>query len=353
MSEKAERARGKGPRWWRAVRVVWKWLTTGLSAAGALACGVWMIAGLGREIDIAAQFVAQMCVGMALLMVWWAVWRAWGRMAIALTGVAIGALGVLPGRAGMISRERAEREGTLVRVLQINAYAQNTRALDAFETIKRSGADVIAIYEAPWQMLNAMRTDGAFHEAYPYFDLPAQAGTGFPVLVSKWPMERMATGPERAQPEEGEHGRSWRVDRPGGGFIASMIHPFSPRTDERWEAGNRVVRRAIEAKREHYDPTGLPMVFVGDLNSTPSGWRSRYLCGQGLARAKPWWVMRGTWPTKNPEWARIAIDDALLGPRVKVASWRALEAGGSDHAPVLMELAIPKVAGTGAGKASE
>jgi len=321
--------------------------------AAALACGVWLFAGIGRDIDIAAQFVAQMCAGMALAVVWWAAWRAWGRMAIALAGLTIGALGVLPGRAGTTSAARAERDGTAVRVLQINAFAQNARALDAFETIKHSGADVIAIYEAPSLLLDAMRRDGSFHETYRYFDLPALAGTGFPVLVSRWPMERVRTGPAPSRPEEGEHGRSWRVDRPGGSFIASMLHPFSPRTDERWEAGNRVVRRAIEAKREFYDPTGLPIVFVGDLNTTPSGWRSRYLCGRGLRRAKPWWVMRGTWPAENPAWARIAIDDALVSPGVRVASWRVLDAGGSDHAPVLITLAMPKVQGTTERRGSE
>lgn len=353
MNERAGRARGGGARWWRALRVAWKWLTTGLTGVAALSCGVWVIAGRGREIDIAAQFVAQMSVGMLLVVVWWAAWRAWGRMAIALVGLAVGALGVLPGRAGTTSRERAERGGTLVRALQVNAYAQNVRPLEAFEAIAESGADVIALYEAPSALLEMLRRDRAFHERYPYFDLPALAGTGFPVLVSRWPMERLATGPDARRPEEGEHGRSWRVDRPGGSFVASMLHPFSPRTDERWEAGNRVVRRAIEAKRAFYDPLGLPVVFVGDLNSTPSGWRSRYLCGEGLRRAKPWWVMRGTWPSKNAPWARIAIDDALVSPDVRVASWRVLGSAGSDHAPVLVELAIPKVKGKGEAARSE
>ncbi len=336
------------------MRAVWRWATT--IATGALAglCGVWLFAGAGREVDLAAQFVAQMSVGMVVVAAWWAAWRAWGRLALALGGVAIGAMGVLPGRAGGVAAERAARDGTLVRVLQINAFAQNTRAMDAFETIKRSGADVIAIYEAPHAMLDAMRRDEAFHEEYRFFDLPALAGTGFPVLVSRWPMERIATGPDPRRPEEGEHGRSWRVDREGGSFIASMLHPFSPRTDERWEAGNRVVRRAIEAKRAFYDPTGLPLVFVGDLNSTPSGWRVRRLVSEGRLRiAKPWWKVTGTWPARNPAWARIAIDDALVSPGVRVASWRVLEAGGSDHAPVLMELAIPNVTGQSAQPGSE
>lgn len=339
----------------RAARMLWRWSTTAITGALAFVCGVWLVAGMERELDLAAQFGAQMCVGMVALAVWWAAWRAWGRMGLALAGVTIAGLGVLPGRAGGVSAARAERDGTLVRVLQINAFAQNARALDAFETIQGSGADVIAIYEAPSMMLEEMRRNGAFHETYRYFDLPALAGTGFPVLVSRWPMERIATGPDRARPEQGEHGRSWRVDRPNGSFVASMLHPFSPRTDERWEAGNRVVRRAIAAKREFYDPMGLPVVFVGDLNSTASGWRVRQLISKGdLRLAKPWWKVTGTWPAKNPAWARIAIDDALVSPGVRVASWSVLDAGGSDHAPVLMELAIPRV-GTrsGMGRASE
>jgi endonuclease/exonuclease/phosphatase family metal-dependent hydrolase len=48
---------------------------------------------------------------------------------------------------------------------------------------------------------------------------------------------------------------------------------------------------------------------------------------------------------------RVAIDDVLVSPGVRVVGWRTLEMEtGSDHVPVVAELVLPGSDGGGASR---
>ena len=93
----------------------------------------------------------------------------------------------------------------------------------------------------------------------------------------------------------------------------------------------------------HFLPLGWPLVVVGDLNGSPTGWRSRLVRERlGLVRSKPPLLLSGSWPAHFPKPFRVAIDAVLIGPGVSVASWRPLEVQTrSDHVPVVAEISIP------------
>ena len=133
------------------------------------------------------------------------------------------------------------------------------------------------------------------------------------------------------------------------------LHPRSPRNVARWREGNATIE-ALAALSRKLQSEHLPVVVLADRNSTPTGWRSREACSEGiLRRAKPLLAFEGTYPDVVPLdirtgrstglpgiWpASIAIDDALLSPGVDVLGWETRPRLQSEHRPVIIDLRIP------------
>ncbi len=170
-------------------------------------------------------------------------------------------------------------------------------------------------------------------------------GSGF--VASRWPMvawDLSEFGPVSRRLIAG------LVDSPHGPFVVIGAHPRSPRDQQRWSFGNQdveVVAAAATKAREQ----GLPLVVLADLNSTPSGSRSRRLASVGLRRSKPLLSALGTWPSDGVPGAgglvgrwplAIAIDDALVSSEWSVRTWTRGDSRGSDHWPVVVDLALTR-----------
>ncbi|MBX3385211.1 MAG: endonuclease/exonuclease/phosphatase family protein [Phycisphaeraceae bacterium] len=166
---------------------------------------------------------------------------------------------------------------------------------------------------------------------------------GSGLLASRWPMTAWDIA------EFGDAARrviAGRVESPHGPFIVLAAHPRSPRDETRWRFGNDDVEVVAQAARKA-ESLGLPVIVLADLNSTPSGARSRRLAESGLRRTKPLLKPLGTWPTQAVPGVRgavgrwplaIAIDDALVSRHWSVRAWSRGESRGSDHWPILADL---------------
>lgn len=318
------------------------------------------------------------------------------------------------------TREARAREGVL-RLIVFNASREQTQP-QMVGDIRALAPDILAILE-PTSFLWMSRDDllsAPTSEPYPNpaaasgapADLPAdqlntahvlrryafwarrtpdspQTLLGEGVLVSRWPLTPYKPAPDNANPMAasllaaivdpglwanpsataalpafGAEGAS------SGRFLVILMHPPSPRSVERWLVGNEVVEQAAamvaQARTE-----GLPVIVLGDMNSTPAGWRSRRLTSAGLRRAKPLLLPLGTWPTHaalnadgtglpiapNPDestakfhpdpddrglvgrWPlAIAIDDAWLSPEWELVGWSRGPSRGSDHWSVVVDV---------------
>lgn len=84
----------------------------------------------------------------------------------------------------------------------------------------------------------------------------------------------------------------------------------------------------------------VPTILVGDLNTTPWGFTFKRLLNQTrLKNSAPPFGIQATWPAGNPL-LRIPIDHILISPDLLVIERKVGENTGSDHLPVLAELAL-------------
>jgi hypothetical protein len=344
-----------------------------LCALAALASStLWLFAFDHWRIDLVANLGAQMflvCFGVAMATL---ILRRWRALAVALLACALHAAPILNHRAAILPRpinDAQARPADVVRFLHYNDSTCSEKA-DVYALIDRSGADVVSLLCPPVQMQFDVIYGRGLESKYPGKLTrewkPSKDGFNTEVtaafVVAKWeitPVDCAFVGPMAPRFITGI------VERPAGRFALIAVHPRSPRWRERWEEGNEVVT-ALVALVDHLHSSGFPVVVLTDLNSTPSGWRSRFVCGEAnLCRAKPVLVPDGTYPDVVPwdlrrkqstsipaRWPlSIAIDDALISPEINVTGWRVGARLRSEHRPVTIELRIPppETSGTNPG----
>lgn len=325
----------------------------GLCALGLLTWSMaWTLGAVSWWADIAANFAAPGAIVSFAAGAWWVVRRRRALALVALLAAGMHAWIVGTGREAWRPRPidpGAHAAEGRVRLLHFNCSSRPAPA-DVYALIAACHADVVSITEpnvqVQFDVIYGDRLEGEFrHRMKRYFrDLPTgQRGAGF--VLSRFPMVPFPVEPD-AQGEHVEEIIAAVVEGPRRfGLIA--VHPRSPRTRARWADGHELTRAVAGVARRMRDQ-GLPVVVLADLNSTPSGWRSRELYfAAGLRRAKPVFEIRGTYPTHLDLGQRriaarwpltIAIDDAFLAGPVTLHGWGVLDPVGSDHWPVLVDI---------------
>ncbi len=296
----------------------------------------WVGAPLARVIDLVGNFASHVLPIVLLTAVAWTVLR-YRRAAV--TGWMSVALLVWP--LAIRRAPPAPPGAAPIRVLAYNALAGRRPAEAGARMILESGADVAGVCEVPDRLYGAMFADGAMRRAFPHTVFRVwNSGppTTTQVLLSRWPITR----PDgRPLDESFATVIEAVVHAPSGPVGIVVVHLFSARSDRTWSYSLDEAERAAAAARR-LQAAGLPVIVLGDFNSTPSGLACRTLASlAGLRRCKPWLRADGTFPARLPWPLRLAIDDAMVSRSVSVASWRTLEPAGSDHRPVLVDLALP------------
>lgn len=352
------KASGRRTRLGRVFDVV-SWLIAAV-LVGASAC--WLVSGWGWAIDLVANLTAQWLLVGGAAAALWVFTRRWRHAAIGLAACAVGAAGLGAGRAAYWPREIGSRPRAtpgLVRVMHYNASAYGSGP-EIEESMRLSGADVISIVCPPNRFQEAVVYGKRLEDEYAgklvrkwkpevYGDY-TEVTSGF--VVSKWRLRAVDTG---WMGEAANYVIAGIVERPaesGGEFAVVAFHPRSPRTAGRWATGN-VTTEAVAGLVTRLRAEGREVAVLADLNSTPTGHRSRLMnSAAGLKRAKPLFSPVGTYPLPislreriGPNvritWpAGIAIDDALISPGIDVVGWSIGPRMSSGHVPVLVELVI-------------
>lgn len=126
------------------------------------------------------------------------------------------------------------------------------------------------------------------------------------------------------------------MDFEGGPLRIYAVHTVAPVGTGRpaWAKGLRIVADQVQEER-------LPAVVAGDLNATWGHRAFRDLLDAGLtdgaaARGRPFQL---TWPRDGRLAPFARIDHALTGPGLAVTSIRTGRGEGSDHRPVIADIA--------------
>lgn len=316
-----------------------KWSARGLALCVGAACAAWPLSGRSYPLDLWVSYqgfyaAAGLLAAVGLLAV-----RRWRPAAVCLAAAVFGLWPLVEGRAWSrpaVDLSAPPAPGT-VRVVSFNIGPENPLWREDLARVLSWRPDLIVLIEIPVPLNRHVnrRTlgelDGWNREHRRWVD--GLASPGF--VLTREELERLPT-PGVAF---GERDLLLCSVGGGGGWLASLAHPHSPRTAERWRLGNEIWARA-SAELGDRAASGRPVVVGADLNSAPAGSRVRAARRAGLRMAKPLTGGWGSFPAAWPGPARVQLDDLWVSRGVEVVAWSSVEPLGSDHRAIVADLRI-------------
>jgi endonuclease/exonuclease/phosphatase (EEP) superfamily protein YafD len=220
------------------------------------------------------------------------------------------------------------RSPARLRILMANVLYKNPDRRSLVRLIRRERPDIVALVELSDDWLADLAD---VRQDYPYrLEAPA-GGQGLSLWFREPP--RSLDGPERLTPE------GWPLlhatfDFAGRTRHLWLVHPASPTQS----AGQRPAARELAALAVRVGRTDGSRIVVGDLNRTSgSPHFADFLRVSGLRDTRLGFGLQPSWPSWSPY--RIAIDHAFLSPDLAAADRRLGPDIGSDHLPLLLDVA--------------
>ncbi len=299
--------------------------------------------------DLAVHFRPQYAAVAALAALGAAAERRWAWAGAALAALALNVLAVVPALeqgtgpirvaeaapASSAAPAASAPAATRVRLLAMNVFYGNTHYERVRSLLQSEQPDAAVLVEITPQWVEGLQ---GIERLYPYRyyasrwrgSLQGRQRRGV-LLLSRWPIAEVHT---IAAAGEGDPSVDAALEIGGRRLRVIGVHaswPMGPRRSAERNAELEHLGALAAGERE-------PLVIAGDLNITPFSPRfQRLLEHGGLHSAASGWAP--TWPTFLPP-AGIRIDHVLVSPRVTVLGWRRGPGIGSDHWPVVAELAF-------------
>ena len=299
------------------------------AAAALLASLMPLAARHGWAFDLATHFRVQYVVVDALIALACVLQRKpiW---CIALAACAVvSARPVLPYVAfGHASAATAAAHGPTIKLLSANVLFENHSSTRLLEIVREESPDVVLLleYTPEWaQMVDELRA------AYPhYVEVPSRRAYGL-ALFSRYELDAITPFvlDEKAAVDA-------RVRTPSGTLEVIGVHLFSPTSPWRSSMRNR---QLVDLAARVASVNG-PLAVIGDFNITPySPFFQDWLAHTGLTDTRRGRAVSPSWPVQLPL-IGIPIDHCAVSKEVTVVAHRGLPAFGSDHYPILAELAL-------------
>lgn len=277
--------------------------------------------------DLASHFAVHYLIVLlpaTAWMVWRRRWRMAGFLAVPL---ALNLWAVWPALASRATT--APPDAPRVRVLGMNVLTKNSNGAQALEVIRAAGADVVVLQEISPKWMESL---APLRETHPHVIAQPQEDNFGIALFSRLPLERAhvfwsrngVTPCIRAE-----------VLVAGRRVLLLAAHPPPPVGAWRTARRNDQFGDLRDLVRAHEGPA----LVVADFNAAPWNPNLRGLAREAGLRVPPA-VINPSWPSLAPRWLRIPIDLVLPTRHWQFAAYHTLPAFGSDHLPVLAELAL-------------
>lgn len=304
-----------------------------LAPAAVLVAAVSLAAHAGAwwwPLDLIANFrpqlaVMELALGLLLLA---GGWRRVARVVLVVAVVDLALVGYLWLPAG----PSPDAGAATLRVMTFNLLAANESYEEVAGHMARTRPDVVFLHEAsrPWE--EAMEGSGLDYRVVRTRDEDHIFGT---LVLTTLDATVEGFGFTEREPRAVEVVASL----PDGPTVSILgIHPLSPTTEATAEL--RDAQLAF-AGRWAVDTVG-PTVVAGDFNAGPWSHAFRRLADIGELRdSQRGFGLQPSFPATSGLVVRVAIDHVLVSEDVAVVERRLGPPLGSDHFPVLVELAIP------------
>ncbi|MGE0131953.1 MAG: endonuclease/exonuclease/phosphatase family protein [Blastocatellales bacterium] len=283
--------------------------------------------------ELTAHFRLQYLIGSIVVAAMLAVWRAWRAVAVALVCATLNAASVLPlyfspETAGASPPQRS------LRLLLSNVLTSNTQRTALIELARAEQPDLLIVQEVSEEWvkdLNILRDQLPHSIAEPRDD-------NFGIAVySRIPFveAKVVTLIDASLPSI-----LARINLNGQTVSILTTHPTPPvGSYELFFLRNAQLREAATLMRQ----TPEPKLLIGDLNTTVwSPYFSQLTRESGLRDGRRGFGVIPTWPADfRTPLLRIPIDHCLVSPDIRVVNIGAGPRIGSDHLPLIVDLAIP------------
>jgi endonuclease/exonuclease/phosphatase (EEP) superfamily protein YafD len=229
--------------------------------------------------------------------------------------------------------------GSSMRVMSVNVHLYNRNAASLLDTVKRAAPDVIVIQEYSPAMDEGIRDALADDYAYQIRKPVAHNGDGWAVY-SRRPL--LAPIDTALRLDRSKRQARFAVRMGDTEVVIYALHLTSPQSIEKIGRNRAEVADLVEllaAERK-------PVILAGDFNFTQSTANAAALRARGMrdAHALTGDGRGSTWRfRKLPLMNRLPgfqIDHIFVGPQLTCTSARVLDIAGSDHRPVLADIAL-------------
>lgn len=239
----------------------------------------------------------------------------------------------------LVTGQRSSAPASL-RVVSMNVLVGTQPSEQALAWLASIDADVVAIVECstPWSDALAAMLDGDAPRWPHAIVAPDDDGAGGIAIFSRHPLQDATAA---LAPGAAFQHASATLQHPDGPIRVWAVHPMPPVSPRATAVRNAELAWLADTVAA----APMPTIVLGDLNETPFGaaW-SRFMTASGLqdARRGSGWVP--TWPTRlkgvpMPAWIGIPIDHCLVSVRIAVDAFSAGPDIGSDHRPIVVDLA--------------
>lgn len=285
-----------------------------------------------KYLELASHFKLQYLIGSLgclMVLIYFESWLWAGWMA---GSVLLNAAALLPWYVPE-RHVRVAASNRKLKVLLSNVNSASTHYQALIDLVHEERPDVLIAQEVTEQWVSRLRV---LNDLLPHrIEVPRDRGAGI-ALYSRIPLH------EAEIVDPGAVGRPGiLVKLPIGETMVSLltIHPHAPLRKNHAECRNGLLHAASSLARTMLEPR----IVIGDFNcSMWSVYFSDFLQKTQLVDARKGFGVLPTWPTQMPlkPLLMIPIDHCLISPDIEVLSIRTGRSIGSDHLPLIVDLAI-------------
>jgi endonuclease/exonuclease/phosphatase (EEP) superfamily protein YafD len=229
--------------------------------------------------------------------------------------------------------------GEKLRILTANLYVGNPDPRPFVALLTRMQPDIVVTEETGRHFVEAVRGSGL----YPFETEGDLALADDKTVFSRYPIrqyDQLADLPGR---KVERHAMRLVIETPAGPIVVYAIHPDTPRSVGQWHERNAYFERLAAAISG--EAPDAAVVIAGDWNMPAHSAYFRdffAMTGYRLARPGPWLpVTRFATRLARLGYFGSTIDHVAVSPQIRVTGWKRGSDIGSNHLPVIVDLALP------------